>query len=288
MNESIRCLTKKFNTMKFFSLLFAAGLFITTLISCQKEDAMMDDPETVVGQETLVEEIMVEVDAMADEAVGLKLNESKSVDYDGGSYFSSCSVITIDNTKDPKVITIDFGTGCEGKDGKVRSGKIIITSVSFDDAISERTKTFEDFYVDGRKIEGTVHKRITINRENHSRVAEIEEDITVTFPDEGGTAHRLTALTREYQYNIPGVVLDNIVTSHGTVEFTGANGVKITKTISESDPLVYKVTCHHIVSGEVTIVKNDSHTWTIDYGNGECDNLATITSGNKTWIIRLR
>ncbi len=278
----------KLNIMKIFNSLFAAGLVITALFACQKEDTKIEDAVPFVEQETIVEELVVELDAMADEAISLKLNEGKSAVVEGDFYLSSCSVITIDNTTDPKLITIDFGTGCTGKDGKVRSGKIMITSTSFIDATSERIKTFEDFYVDGRKVEGVVNKKITIDRQDHSRVAGIVEDITVTFPDEGGTAHREARLIREYQFNKPGVLRDNMVTSYGTVEFTRVNGLKVTKTISESDPLVFKVSCHRIVSGVVTITTSDNRTWTIDYGDGECDNLATITSGDKTRIIRLR
>ena len=135
--------------MKILSSLFATGLVITALVACQKEDTTIEDAVPVVEQQTIVEEIMVELDAMADEALSLKLNEGKSAVVEGDFYLSSCSVITIDNTSYPKVITIDFGTGCTGKDGKVRSGKIIITSTSFIDATSERIKTFEDFFVDG-------------------------------------------------------------------------------------------------------------------------------------------
>ena len=156
------------------------------------------------------------------------------------------------------------------------------------DATSERKKTFEDFYVDGRKIEGFVNKTITINREDNSRVAEILEDITIIFPGEGGTAHRSASLIREYQFNLHGLLKDNIVTSYGTVEFTRVNGLKMTKTISESDPLVFKVLCHHIVSGVVAITTSNNRALTSDYGEGECDNLATITNGDKTRVIRLR
>ncbi len=274
--------------MKIFSSLFATGLVITALVACQKEDTTIEDAVPVIEQETLVEQILVEVDAMADEALSLKLNEGKSAVVEGDFFLSSCSVITIDNTSDPKVITINFGTGCTGKDGKVRSGKIIITSTSFTDATSERVKTFENFYVDGRKVEGSVNKTITVDRQDHSRVAEILEDITITFPDEVGTAHRVASLIREYQFNKPGVLRDNIVTSFGTVNFTRANGFKVTKAISESDPLIFKASCRRIVSGVVTITTSENSTWTIDYGDGECDNLATVTRDDKTRIIRLR
>ncbi len=273
--------------MKIFSSLFATGVVITALVACQKTDMTIEEAIPVVNQETTVEEILLEFDALSDEAVSLKLDAGKSDVAEGDFYLTSCSVITIDNTMDPKIITIDFGTGCTGKDGKVRSGQIIITSTSFENASAERVISFRDFFVDGRKIEGVVNKTITLDSQDHSRVAEILENITVTFPDEAGQCHRVASLIREYHFNKPGILRDNILTSYGSVEFTRVNGLKITKTISETSPLVFKVSCHRIVSGVITFTTSDNRTWTVDFGNGECDNLATITSGDETRIIKL-
>ena len=274
--------------MKKIRSLFVAGLVFAALSACQKEDFSMDENELLVMQETLTEEIMVEVDALAEEAINLKLNEGKSANDEGDFFVNSCPVITIYKNSDPQVIIIDFGTGCEGKDGKVRSGKIIITSSKFENATAERLKTFEDFFVDGKKVEGIVNKTITISLDDHTKTAILEEDITITFPDDEGTARRISSMTRKYELKIPGVVRDNIITSWGIVEFTRVNDIKVTKTVDESAPLVFKMLCHRIVSGIVKVTTSDNRSWTIDYGDGECDNKATITNGDKTRIILLR
>src|SRR5664279_5405443 len=56
----------------------------------------------------------------------------------------------------PKTVTIDFGTGCLGKDGKLRKGKIvsIYTGPMFISG-SKTSTTFVDYSVDSFKIEGT-------------------------------------------------------------------------------------------------------------------------------------
>jgi len=274
--------------MKKIRILFVAGFVFAALIACQKEDLTADENELLVAQETLAEEIMVDIDALADEAINLKLNTEKSASDEGDFYLNSCPVITIYKNADPQVIIIDFGTGCEGKDGKVRSGKIFITSSKFENATAERVKTFEDFYVDGKKVEGIINKTITINLEDHTKVAEVEEDITITFPDDEGTARRISSMIRKYELNVIGVVRDNIIATWGIVEFTRVNDVKVTKTIDESAPLVFKMLCHRIVSGVVNVTTSDNRSWTIDYGDGECDNKATITNGDNTRIILLR
>ncbi|MCE5347528.1 MAG: hypothetical protein LLG13_14760 [Bacteroidales bacterium] len=274
--------------MKKFRFLFVSGVLLLALGACQRDEIAVDDNESVILQETLSEEIMVEVDALVEEAIDLKLNTEKSGIDDGDFYLNSCPIITYYKNADPQVIIIDFGTGCQGKDGKVRSGKIMISSSKFENATAERVKTFDDFYVEGKKVEGVVNKTITVDREDHIKVAEIEEDLTFIFPDDGGTAQRKAIMTRKYELNTLGVARDNIITSWGVVEFTRVNGIMITKTINETTPLIFKVLCHRIVSGIVAVKTSDNRSWTIDYGNGECDNIATVMCGNNTKIIRLR
>ena len=151
------------------------------------------------------EEIMAGIDILADEAISLKLNAGKSTSDDGNFYLNSCPVITFYKNADPQVIIVDFGTGCEGKDRKVRSGRIIITSTKFKNATAECIKTFEDFYVDGKKIEGTLSKTTTLNLEDHIIVAEVEEDIAITFSDNEGTTNRKASLIRRNELNIIGI-----------------------------------------------------------------------------------
>ena len=56
----------------------------------------------------------------------------------------------------PKVVTVDFGATCRGKDGKLRKGKIV-TIYTGAMLISGNTASvsFVDYYVDSFKIEGT-------------------------------------------------------------------------------------------------------------------------------------
>jgi hypothetical protein len=274
--------------MKNFRSFFTVILTVLVLTACSKEDIIPVVDENLINQENVTEEIMTGIDALSEEAVNLKLSEGKSAFDEGDFYLGTCPVITFYKNADPQVIIIDFGTACEGKDGKIRSGRIIITSEKFDDGTSLRTKTFDDFYTDGKKVEGTVSKTFTLIPEDHIRVAEIEEDITITFPDNEGTVSRKANLTRRNELKVIGITRDNVVTSWGIVEFTRLNGIKVTKTIDESAPLVFKASCRRIVSGIVNVTTSDNRSWTINYGDGECDNNATVTNGDRTRVIKLR
>ncbi len=53
-------------------------------------------------------------------------------------------------------ITIDYGTGCTGFYDNTRSGKIIINVTGPGGKMgSKRTVTFDDYYFNGIKVEGT-------------------------------------------------------------------------------------------------------------------------------------
>lgn len=275
--------------MKRLKMIFALSLTFVAFNSCQKNEiAATFDEIALSQQETQAEETLADIDILVDEALDLNFGLLKSASLESSVYLSDCPVITVNKTASPQVMTIDFGTSCTGKDGKIRSGKIIVTSTAFNTFPSVRTKSFDNFIVAGKKIAGSVVKTISKNQENNIRTAQIQENITITFPDTEGTAKRVANLTRQYQRNTLENPADNQVVSWGTVEFTRVSGVKVAKTITAEKPLVFKAACHHIVSGTVSFTTSNSRSWTINYGNGDCDNKATMTIGDKTKEITIR
>jgi hypothetical protein len=275
--------------MKTIKLTFASVLVLVAVFACQKSELQSSQDEILLSQqETQSEEIASDVDFMVDEAVQNNVSQLKSASLTGSVYLNDCSKITIDTLSSPKVLIIDFGTGCTGKDGKIRSGKIIVTAASFKTFPTIRTKTFDNYSVDGKSISGSIVKTILQDKVNNVRTATTKENITIILPDNKGTIHRIANLTRIYDFDVLGNRSDNKITSWGNVEFTRASGVTMTKTIEESNPLVFTATCHHIVSGTVTITTSNNRSWSIDYGTGECDNTATLSMGGKTKEITLR
>ena len=275
--------------MKRLSMFIAISLMFVGFNSCQKDQvATTVDETTLSQQETQTEETLTDVDLLVDEAVDSNFSLLKSASIESAAYLTDCPVITVNKIATPQVITIDFGTACTGKDGKVRSGKIIVTSTSFTTFPSVRDKSFDNYFVDGKKIEGSIAKTITKDQVNNIRTAVIKENITITFPDGEGKATRVADLTRQYQRNTLLNPLDNQIVSWGTIEFTRISGVKVTKTITSTDPLIFKVACHHIVSGTVSVTTSDNRSWTLNFGDGACDNKATLTIGDKTKEIKIR
>lgn len=275
--------------MKRPELFFALSLAFVVFNSCQKSEmTTMDDEIVLSKQETQVEEAMSDVDLLVSEAITLHAGLLRSATTDSSIYLNDCPAVTINAEASPKVMTIDFGTACTGKDGKVRSGKIIVTAESFTTFPSVRQKSFENYFVDQKKMEGSIVQTIVRDTATHIRTATIQEDVTITFPENGGTAHRVTNITRQYQPNILKDKTDNQTVSWGNVVFTRTSGVVLTKAIAAETPLVYKAACGHIVSGIVSVSTSTNRNWTLDYGNGACDDQATMTRDGKTKEITIR
>ncbi len=152
----------------------------------------------------------------------------------------------------------------------------------------KREKLFDHFIVDGKKVEGRILKTITFDRQSLIRTASIEEEVTLTFPDDKGEVKRVASLTREYELHLPGIGRDNLMRSWGVVEITRLNGIQLTKTIAAENPVVFLVSCHRNVSGVVNFTTSDGRSWSLDYGDGTCDNLATLTRDGKSKTIKLK
>ncbi|MCX6307387.1 MAG: hypothetical protein NTY32_00680 [Bacteroidia bacterium] len=282
--------------MKKTVFLFTLGLACALLPSCQNNGAgILNDESALIGadspavaslDETQLDEAMESVDLLIDEAIFNHASLLRSTLADN-AYLTDCPVITVDTIAVPHVMTIDFGTACTGKDGRVRSGKIIVSATSFKIFPSVRQKTFDNFTVDSRKIEGSVTKTIQKDLINISRTATIKENIQVINTVKGDTISRVSDITRLYKMNVLADKTDDQTLTWGTVVNTRPNGVIFTKTIAEATPLLFQASCRHIVSGIASFENSLGRKWSIDYGDGSCDNKATLTVNGKSKEITI-
>ena len=277
-------------TKKIFYIMLGSALITFGAISCQKD--LVKIPEVISAED----------DAIADEmyeAVFTEVEEATASMEDaiyGGILKSAavetCKIITVDIPGDsitwPKTITVDFGDGCIGLNGRVKKGKIII--VVSDKVTSQnysRTITFENFYIDDFKVEGTK----TITKSGKSEGENPLFTITlsngkITSP-EGKTVTKTFTRTREWVagFNTPRNRWDDEYMVTGSAFGTDRNGVEYSKDIVL--PLHVKHNCPWIVSGSIKISKTDKADVILDYGNDLCDRIATVTVGEKTTIIKL-
>ncbi len=206
-------------------------------------------------------------------------NEEISGRGGGNTFLAGCASITTEQGDATWIRTIDFGTeNCTLFTGNRVRGKIILTfTTDFEAQTRTIAYAFDNFYHNDRHVEGdrTVVKRLL---DNGHRQATISLNLTVTATD-GTVYNRVGERVREFiaGYDTPFTLFDNEFSITGSwVTSVSANGQTYATTINA--PLLIKWTCPHIVSGIVTVVRgSDSATALLDYGNGQCDDDATLT-----------
>ncbi|HQW84439.1 MAG TPA: hypothetical protein PK987_08265 [Ferruginibacter sp.] len=186
----------------------------------------------------------------------------------------------------PKTVTIDFGTGCLGRDGKFRKGKII--SIFTNPMVVPGAKvstTFVGYFVDSFHIEGThiSENTSTTNMQGWKNVV-IDGKITNTNT---GRWHMWNSTRNILQVAGNGTAhfpLDDIYKVTGNANGSNAAGNSWTSLIL--DPLIKKFVCPWIVKGTVKLVRNGREAL-LDYGNGDCDNKAILYINGVPHIITL-
>ncbi len=265
---------------------FALMLFFTFFLSSCKD--LFDRVSHEEFEKTEFAEItLADLGDIADQAyliatVGLKSLETEQ------PKFGVCTIITLDTLASPRRMIIDYGTvNCLCRDGKYRRGTIIVTFTGpYRKTGTVTTHTFNEFFVNDNKLEGT--RTVTNKGPNNtgSFEFEIEAAVKITLKEEKGamewnTKHLRTWIqgynTREWK--------DDVYTITGGGNFNWAKG-SVSRTIIV--PLRKEATCQHFVSGTVKIVPSARQERLLDYGDGTCDNVATVTIGNQTYTIKLR
>jgi hypothetical protein len=176
----------------------------------------------------------------------------------------------------PKTLTIDFGpTNCLGNDGKYRRGKIIVNHTNwYRQPGSVHTITFDNYYVNDYKIEGT--KTIENNGLNTNSNLIFTITVTngvITKPD-NSQYFWSASRTREWVAGEPTwILLDDEYLISGNTD--GINSVGDTFAVNINLPLHVRFGCQWIMAGELTIERQNFPDIVVDYGNGSCDALAT-------------
>ncbi len=271
-------------TNKFLVLL---GVVAFAFTSCDKTETLsvsQTENSALINEDQAIEVASTDVDAIADEALSLKsLTTLKSAEADSSNYLGTCPTLTVDTSKVDKVLTINFGTSCLGKDGKTRSGKIIVTSTNFSKVGVLRTISFANYTVNGDTVMGTIKKTLT-QPVLGKRKAHIIDALTIhRAGNKGAFSVRTCDIYRVYDFNI---LRDSKLYTWGNAQFVNTKGVTINKTIAENKPLIFSFACRHVVSGIQVVVRGDK-TLITDFGDGSCDDVATVTDGSKSWTIKL-
>ena len=275
-----------FSSMKTKLSLLLTGFFtigILTFTGCGDDDGPNPDPNIntgdteVIADEEEVEAIFEDLEELTNDALTEAFSPS------GGRLFENfmtCAEVSLDLSN--KSLTVDFGEGCEGPRGRLRKGKIMIAfSGSYFESGAVITTTFQDFEVDGLKIEGT--RTVTNTSGVNDNIPKFSVTVTggkVIWPD-GTFATREANRTKSWIR--AATPLNDEFQIEGTANGVTRTGRAYTTTITEK--IIFRIACANDriflpVQGTKEIEVDGSLKIEVDYGDGACDNTVTITKGD--------
>lgn len=284
--------SKKSKIVSAIAFLLFIGISFT---SCNKEEGGIDENLSATElsdayETTDIDDVSENINDIVESAYFELASSSFSKSTDSKTqenhrFLSDCVTITKVITAQNIEVTLDYGEGCITKKEDVLSGKIqMLISPDILDKSVTIDYSFENFYFNNKKIEGTVNKLRTRSNENANPQAIITRDIKIIWEDD---SYALVKGERKREW-IEGsdnlIWSDNVFSITGKWTITKRNGELRTSTIIE--PLIRNMACKFIVSGLIEIEKNDKLR-AIDYGDGECDDLATLTSDGKAYEIHI-
>ncbi len=276
--------------MKTKLLLFGLAMAIIA-ISCSKDDdssANITSSEVIANQK--MDDAIDDVSVIADDQY--EVREGTASGRGVQDYYSilpACaSVSDAGSTSAIRILTITFGTqttACLFR-GHFLKGKVIITRTITTTFPKTMTITYDGFYVDGNKLEG----EMTWSREMVGSGISLHPKTTLTMTNVKLTTsdgayvrngHRTTEMIEGFPTrNSP---TDDQFITYGEFSTTFPNGDVYSSYISETTPLLHKNVCSlntppspYPVSGILVLSKNSHHN-SIDYGDGDCDNLAMLS-----------
>ena len=263
---------------KIFALLSIPSVFF--LASCQKDE---NEPDPEFETTFKLSENQAVSESINDDATVIFFDASVNSGFyrlNGTAQTSgvlSCATVTVSQGSFPKTITIDFGSGgCVSADGITRKGKINITLSDYvHNPGATAVMTFENYSTAGYKVEGTITWTNTSTQNGISWTRQITNG-KVTEPISGyyWTHEGTKNVTQTAGANTPTNLLDDVYSITGSHTVTNPAGKTRTVTITEA--LEKKTTCHNVSKGKMKI-QAQTHFAVLDYGDGTCDNVATIT-----------
>lgn len=260
--------------------IIALALFGLVLTSCNESDTIQEDLITeeidlkAAETEAVIDKVSDESSAIIEEAYLMEefpITKSNVTD----RYLPDCVTITVVIVQNMKTVTLDFGEGCELRNGNFVSGKIIMTYERDPEAASKMiTYSFDEFYFNRKNVEGGGSILRERSNENSNPQSTKTFDVTVTWPD-GLFASKVGVKVREMiEGQSTSAWGDNVFLITGNWTFTRRNGNVLSAEIIKE--LRRELACKFLVSGTIELSKN-LDTAILDYGEGECDDLATVS-----------
>jgi hypothetical protein len=241
-----------------------------------------------------------DIDELVSESMNLNSNASSARSADTtadkgpkkfmGDKYGDCATVVEDEENNTKTIT--FSEDCEGKRGQTRSGTMIVTySETQGEAGSFRQVTYDDFYLNGVKIEGTRRTEIISIDENGSKTMRTSMTDGKMIYEDGTFKTKNSEMTRYTHVENEEKQYSSLTGSKSAVSTEGVSfSMQITtpiKFVYNCDDLGFRKRGKIPVEGIKVSIDGDQ-TITTDFGDGTCDTLVEVTKDGEVETVDLK
>lgn len=290
------------------AMTMAIAIFAMVFTGCQKDDTPVPVTSESFSEKTMGVDDLTAADETFNGALDMissvSLPELANVEPNSITpWKSSCAEVTVNMLVVPHIAEINFGRGCIGNDGNLRSGQIVIMwEGNYADRGSYFILSFENYALNHNAIEGNAKMVNTgINSLGHlefsvdatgiitvpssqlqatkfnSTVKDGERKMTYTFQ---GTREWISGMETTRYWN------DDVYAIRGAFSGTTLSNVQYKAEIKT--PLRNELGFPYYTSGVLNLTLPDMLK-VVDYGysNNERDDLASVTVGDVVTFVHL-
>jgi hypothetical protein len=204
-----------------------------------------------------------------------------------GKNFPPCATVTVDSDEFPKTITVDYTEGCVGRMGLAKKGTL---TIEMSDTIINEGAVYVVTFSNVNFGKRTIEKTITYTNEGENDegnwVISYEMLSTTTFTKEEETFVIVRDFTGSKEwlagFDTPECADDQFL-RNGSGSITVNEELKFERTVTD---LFIDRACKYPLSGVIDITRGDE-SMSIDFGTGECDNIALVTKDGESEEIEL-
>jgi len=276
--------------MKKYKLITRSGLILTiafiSILSCNKSQITSPSMQSIDSKTEYMNATngVDNFDSTMNEDFNLILAGDDALPESG----SKCYTITFSPSRTvyPHTKTIDYGTGCTGAAGVTKRGKIIITyyTPKMEGQGKYSEITYQNYYVNNIHVEGSIKVNKSINNLNQIVFKHIVHK-TITTPDGDVKDWNSNLDWTLIQGGNTKIISDDVyqITGHseGKETLGDVKAINWQADVDKNNPVIKLQACKRKVQGGM-IVKikikacKDLNEY-LDYGDGSCDNRATLT-----------
>jgi hypothetical protein len=203
--------------------------------------------------------------------------------------FLRCWQVSLADTGTEHYMLINFGLdNCRCSDGRLRRGTIVVSYTGDFNAVgTEKNVTFDSFYVNDYKIEGSQKVTNMGVVDGYLTYQNSVTDGHIVKPGNAGTfVYNMQRTCTMLSGDTTRTLVDDVYDITGSGTGTSVDGVSFTTEIVT--PLRKELRYKYIVSGIINIQPDGQSLRVLNFGDGSYDNVANIFIGDERYSIQLK